>query len=196
MIASVINIKQLSYDTPISIASSVFSIGILGVLPIAYGFEVYVIRKFSDEKEFAARFGATIDGLNAKRTVGLYWQPITLMRWTLTNMILVFLRENYVAQIISFLLLSIFFQALILRAKPFDTPLDNKMNLWIEICVSLYLYAQIALTDFMGENTLRDSLGWFLACLIISVVTINIVVLCFKVLAGIFKLIKRVLIKY
>jgi hypothetical protein len=97
MIASVINFKQLSYDTPISMASSVFSLGILAVLPIAYGLEVYAIRKFSEEKEFEARFGATIDGLNAQRTVGLYWQPITLMRWALTNLILVFLRENYVA---------------------------------------------------------------------------------------------------
>ena len=70
------------------------------------------------------------------------------------------------------------------------------MNLMIEICVSLYLYAQIALTDFMGENTLRESLGWFLACLIISVVAINLLVLCFKFLAGVVKLIRKLLIKY
>jgi hypothetical protein len=111
-------------------------------------------------------------------------------------MILVYLRENYVAQIISFLIISVVSQALIVSAQPFESALDNRMNLLIEICVSLYLYAQIALTDFMGENTLRDSLGWFLACLIISVVAINLLVLCFTVLAGAAKFIKKLLIKF
>jgi hypothetical protein len=48
----------------------------------------------------------------------------------------------------------------------------------------------------MGENTLRESLGWFLACLIISVVAINLLVLCFTFLAGVIKLIRKLLIKY
>jgi uncharacterized membrane protein YGL010W len=118
------------------------------------------------------------------------------MRWALTNIILVLLRENYVAQIISFLIISVVAQALIMRAQPFDCALENRMNLLIEISVSLYLYAQLALTDFMGENTLRDSLGWFLACLIITVVAVNLLVLCFKVLASVFKLARKLLIKY
>jgi hypothetical protein len=71
MIASVINIKQLSYETPISLVSSLFSLGILVALPLAYGMEVYAIRTFSGEKEFEARFGATIDGLNPQATAGL-----------------------------------------------------------------------------------------------------------------------------
>jgi hypothetical protein len=38
MIASIINIKQLSYNTPISFTSSCFSIGILVALPLGYAF--------------------------------------------------------------------------------------------------------------------------------------------------------------
>jgi hypothetical protein len=196
MIASVINIKQLSYETPISLVSSLFSLGILVALPIAYGMEVYAIRKFSGEIGFEARFGATIDGLNPQSTAGLYWQPITMIRWTLTNIVLVFLRDHYAVQIISFLMISVVAQALIVSAQPFDSALDNRMNLFIEICVSFYLYAQLALTDFLGDNTLRDSLGWFLACLIISVVAINLLVLCLKVLFGLVKLIRKLLINY
>jgi hypothetical protein len=93
-------------------------------------------------------------------------------------------------------MLSVVAQALIVGAQPFESTLDNRMNLIIEICVSLYLYAQIALTDFMGENSLREPLGWFLACLIISAVAINLLVLCFTVLAGVVKLIGKLLIKY
>lgn len=158
--------------------------------------EVYAIRKFNGDKGYESRFGATIDGLNPQSKAGLYWQPITLIRWTLTNIILVFLRDHYAVQIISFLIISVVAQALIVSAQPFDSALDNRMNLFIEICVSLYLYAQLALTDFMGDNTLRDSLGWFLACLIISVVGINLLVLCLKVLFGLVKLFKKLLINY
>jgi hypothetical protein len=108
----------------------------------------------------------------------------------------VFLRDHYAVQIISFLIISVVGQGLILSAQPFDSALDNRMNLFIEICVSLYLYAELALTDFMGDNTLRDSLGWFLACLIIFLVAINILVLCLKVLFGLVKLIRKILINY
>jgi hypothetical protein len=43
----------------------------------------------------------------------------------------------------------------------------------------------------MGDNTLRDELGWFMACLIILVVSINILVLFFTVLSKIGKYIKK-----
>ena len=43
----------------------------------------------------------------------------------------------------------------------------------------------------MGENTLRDELGWFMASLIILVVSINILVLFFTVLSNLAKYIKK-----
>jgi hypothetical protein len=92
MIASIINIKHLSYETPISATSSCFSIGILVALPLCYGLEVYVIWKNKeclDNKEFEEKYGETVEGQNLSSNVGRYWQPITLMRWTLTNVILV-----------------------------------------------------------------------------------------------------------
>lgn len=144
MIASIINIKELNYETPISITSSCFSIGILTALPIGYAFEVYVIRKYNkdclENKEFEDKYGVTVEGKNLASSIGRYWQPITLMRWTLTNVILVQLRENYNAQIIAFLILSVIAQVLIINSWPFKTSLDNRMNLGIEVSVSLYLY--------------------------------------------------------
>jgi hypothetical protein len=92
MIASIINIKELNYETPISITSSCFSIGILVALPLGYAFEVYVIRKYNnclDNKEFEENYGVTVEGQNLASSVGSYWKPITIMRWTLTNVILV-----------------------------------------------------------------------------------------------------------
>ena len=43
----------------------------------------------------------------------------------------------------------------------------------------------------MGDNTLRDELGWFMACLIIIVVSVNILVLFFSVLSKLAKYIKK-----
>jgi hypothetical protein len=93
MIASIINIKELNYETSISITSSCFSIGILAALPMGYAFEVYVIRKHNkdclENKEFKENYGVTVEGQNLASSVGRYWKPITLLRWTLTNLILV-----------------------------------------------------------------------------------------------------------
>jgi hypothetical protein len=43
----------------------------------------------------------------------------------------------------------------------------------IEFSVSIYLYVLISLTDFMGENTLREELGWVLTILTVTVVAVN-----------------------
>jgi hypothetical protein len=47
------------------------------------------------------------------------------------------------------------------------------MALIIEASVSIYLYALLALTDFMGENALREELGWLLSILTGTIVAIN-----------------------
>jgi hypothetical protein len=70
------------------------------------------------------------------------------------------------------------------------------MNIGIEVCVSLYLYVQLALTDFMGDITLRDELGWIMTCLIILVVGVNVLVLISAVLSKLAKYIKKVFVKH
>ncbi len=55
MIASIINIKQINFETNIGLVSSIFSIGILIALPIAFALEVYIINKNKykvDNEEF------------------------------------------------------------------------------------------------------------------------------------------------
>ena len=108
-------------------------------------------------------------------------------------MILIFLKENYVAQVFSFLILSLLFQCLMIKSKPFSETLDNRMNLFIEFAVSIYLYAQLGLTDFMGHNELREELGWVQACLIIGVVAINVLVFAGTLMSSGLTKIKRFL---
>ena len=65
----------------------------------------------------------------------------------------------------------------------------------IEVSISIYLYVLLCLTDFMGENTVREELGWALTILAGSVVAINVLNVLLKgfkmCLARIFSIINQ-----
>jgi hypothetical protein len=51
--------------------------------------------------------------------------------------------------------------------------LDYSINLFNELAASVYLYLMLMLTDFQGENLLRDNIGLSLLTLVTVVVTVN-----------------------
>jgi hypothetical protein len=118
-----------------------------------------------------------VDGSNANTLIGRYWNPINFIRWALTNAVMVFLRNNSVAQIFVLLIVSVFFQITILMAKPLSEPADNKYTLIFEAAVSIYLYILLKVTDFKGENKHRTEQGWALVILKSAAVLINIAAL-------------------
>lgn len=73
---------------------------------------------------------------------------------------------------------------------------DQRMTLMIEVSVSIYLYALLSLTDYMGENTLRIELGWVLALLTAIVVGINFIVFLWKISCRAVTFIKLALPRY
>ena len=89
-----------------------------------------------------------MDGLNVNTLFGRYWNIINFIRWALTNAVMVFLRNNNVAQIFLLLIVSVFFQISILKATPLSDAVDNKYSLIFEAAVSIYLYILLMLTDF------------------------------------------------
>jgi hypothetical protein len=58
--------------------------------------------------------------------------------------------------------------------------LDQRVTWMIELSVSIYLYVLLLLTDFMGENTVREELGWVLTILTGTVVAINVLIFFWK----------------
>jgi small-conductance mechanosensitive channel len=70
---------------------------------------------------------------------------------------------------------------LLLFAEPMNQKCDQRMTLMIEVSVSIYLYALLSLTDYMGENKLRIELGWMLALLTAIVVGINVILFLWKI---------------
>jgi hypothetical protein len=93
-----------------------------------------------------------IEDLDVDKTIGLYWNVITLVRWSTLCLILVCLGNYPGLQIISLSVQAILMQALIVVGKPMTSHIENKMALFNEAAVSVYLYISISLTGYQGPN--------------------------------------------
>ena len=49
------------------------------------------------------------------------------------------------------------------------------MSIFNEVMASLYLYLMLCLTDYHGDDTLRDEIGWALLILAIFTVIVNLI---------------------
>ena len=114
------------------------------------------------------------DGLNTKSRIGVYWNLIILGRWIFTNLMMVYLRDYGQLQIVTLLLFSMAAQGLMLTGRPQENKMDNQIDLFIEVCVSLYLYVLLILTDWWGTNDFRDECGWILISFIIISLIANL----------------------
>jgi hypothetical protein len=98
---------------------------------------------------------------------------LTLVRWTITTSILIFIKDHCEFQIILLLIVSIVYSCFLINGRPFESSLENKMSLFTETLVSIYLYLLLCLTDFMGNtNIIRD----FLALALVSVIGFSVFV--------------------
>jgi hypothetical protein len=177
MIASIINISDVNFDSPFKYASSVLSIVILVMLSLAIGFEMNVIHKHKGRyhlEDFKLTYGAITEGLNTDTLAGRYWNPLIMIRWALTISFMVFLNNNSVTQIFLLLGISLIVQIIMVVSNPLTEKRDQLLTWMIEVSISIYLYVLLSLTDFMGENTLREELGWVLTILTGSIVAINV----------------------
>ncbi len=54
------------------------------------------------------------------------------------------------------------------------SPIENKVSVFNEFMVSLYLYTLIHLTDFFGDNDYREDAGYVLVGIIFVSVAVNL----------------------
>lgn len=106
-------------------------------------------------------------------------------------MILVSIRDYQGFQISVLLPLSILFQVLLIKSRPFADPLDNAMAFFNELSTSLYLYQALLLTDSAVDSPLRPQLGNQLGIFVIAVVSVNLIRAAFKIIKGIKRYCKR-----
>lgn len=176
MISSLINLYYLHFgtfaDTFCSIVSILMIIGLLYVLIAIYK-RLKAGYKKTDEDTFLKECGTLVEGCYVEGIVGHYWSLITLVRWTVTVIVLVISRNYPEFQIFSLLITSTTFQILLYKGKPYADMLDNKLALFNETMVSVYLYILLGLTDYNQSNPTRIELGWALVISIFLSVFVN-----------------------
>ena len=123
-----------------------------------------------------------MEGLNTDTIIGRYWNPLNLIRWALTIVVMVFLNQHSFAQIFFLLVVSAIFQIMMVIGHPMTDKWDHRITWIIEASISIYLYVLLSLTDFSDESKLRDEKGWVLTILTATVVAINVSIFFWKCL--------------
>lgn len=121
------------------------NISIIALARVIYNFKA---KKMLESEEFKSKYGNLTSGLNVNSTIGTYWNILVMLRWNITSIILVTLRDYYAFQMLSLLFISFVMQMLIVAGKPLKD--DKMMSLLNEAMVSLYLYLLLILTDYNG----------------------------------------------
>lgn len=160
--------------------SSIVSIVLVVLLPLSLIVLWRLIYEAREKQmieceEYEKQYSTLTEGLNIKTTIGCYWNVIILLRWTISTIIMITMRDYPSFQIMTNLQLTFAFQCLILGGKPFQDPKENTMSLLNEVMVSLYLYQMIALTDYNSTNPYRIQIGWTLVGTVFFSVGFNII---------------------
>ena len=154
----------------------------LPILLIATARKIFKLRQAKEDTQLLYDDKSNITSLVSKQmrncAIGDYWRPIILARWTITNFIIIFFRDHPQTQVVLLLSISVCFQSIMIYYNLIPGRLDFSMNLINEVAASVYLYLMIILTDFQGENPLRDDTALALLALVSIVVTVNVFKTC------------------
>ena len=161
------NFYQLDFSTtsPMAyVASSILAvilfpiscISVLAVIWILYkNYRSNSLRK----NRFQKRYGTLLEGLNLNTKIGVFWNAIVLIRWVLTDLLLIFFKDIPELQIFLLLLLSWVFLCLLFVGHPQSQPLDHFVSVFGESMISAYLYVMLTLTDYHSCEDSREGIG-------------------------------------
>lgn len=155
--SALINLYDMKFNTQSgqslgTVLTPVIMIG-LAVGVIASFISVMNNREQLDSKAFSNRYGNLVQGLKIKEgTWAPYWNVVILVRWVLTGLVLVGLRDYGSVQICSMLLISLLVQAASLSIRPMKDSWENTMIIVNESFVSAYLYVMMTLSAGIDGN--------------------------------------------
>ena len=94
------------------------------------------------------KFSTLFDDLRINSWSGRHWNFLILVRLSLTITVLVCMRNYPTFQLMCLLSLTLTVQVLLIKGRPFIEPLENKISLFNELMITMYLYTLIALIAF------------------------------------------------
>ena len=137
---------------------------------------IYRNRFSIKDPAFVEKFGTLTEGLRGRSFMSQQWNIFLMIRWSLTAVIVVIMRNHPNFQISMLMLLTICWQCMIVYSLPFEEFYSNHWAMLNEFMVSLYLYALMVLFLF-GQGSypeyFRDGLGWVLIAVVIASVCLN-----------------------
>jgi len=124
---------------------------------------------------FTRRYETLLEGLNIDSKIGVFWTALLQVRWVVTHVIMVFLRELPEVQILSLLIVSWVYLGLQIAGHPYDSQIDHRVGIFGELMISSYLYFMLMLTDFHAEeNPFRGAQGQGLVYIVAVSVVVNL----------------------
>lgn len=76
-------------------------------------------------EEFEKKFGVLIEGLRVKGWISSRWNFLIMIRWVITCVILIVVKDYSQFQIMLLFIVSVIFQGLIIAGRPNDLNIEN-----------------------------------------------------------------------
>lgn len=107
--------------------------------------------------------------------VTFFWKPLYIVRWIMSLLTLIVLREKSSIQILCLFIFSVIYQGLIIFSKPYNSKSENYTSLFNEFSVSAYLYVLLLLTDYLDSSNIaaRELLSWVLTSILMLAIFVN-----------------------
>ena len=171
---------------------------LLGLVSLIQVF--FIIKKANQSgsiksDEFQDRYGTLLEELDVSRPFAVYYHPFILMRWLLTVLVLILLRDSYSLQLIFLYVFSLCTQCLLIYLRPIKEITENYLSAFNELMVQVYIYLMMALTEYNGSNPFRSEIGLCLVAVILLSLTVNIAKFLFSLGLALIKKYKEIIIK-
>jgi len=184
-LCSLLQIKSISMDTPIKTISSLLGIAILACNLIIPGLLLKKIRTLSstNNQDEIEKFGVLIEDFKRSPKICRYYNIILLIRRFFLPLVLIFMHDIPLLQIVSALLAQGIGALAVLKYAPFKSP-TMSFSVAIDEILTLTIYFIISLIHYANHQPLveiitKENLGWgLIMCISISCL-INITLMIF-----------------
>ncbi|TNV87064.1 hypothetical protein FGO68_gene2250 [Halteria grandinella] len=165
---------------------------------------IFIHRDCLDTVEFRSLYGSAIEGLKIPphSNFAPYFNILYILRWTLTGLIMICLRDYPGLQLQSLFMISIFQQLFNILVQPYEERIENLMNFINEVFVSAYMLILFILTEFSTSeedegltNETRQFLGWALLTVVFLSIFANLTKLAVIIFIGLRKRCQRMTAK-
>ena len=196
-LSSLINIVKVDFNflfngTSTSSMTSLLLLAFCALFPIVTFSIIWKNRPIFDSKTFRERYSTLVENLKTNN----FWQSlhstIQVLKWFLTITTLVMLRDYPSLQILSNILLQLFFQMYLVSVRPYENWIEQILMTVNEFLVSLYLYIYTLLSDNTSTyDELQDVAGLIQVSIVFFAILINSIFAFGSISLHIFRRIKR-----